>query len=51
VRVVRTFGREERHVTEMTALPAGNAETNMRTVYLNAAYFPAVKAARRSAPR
>ncbi|MFL5870621.1 MAG: ABC transporter ATP-binding protein [Solirubrobacterales bacterium] len=43
VRVVRTFGREDRHVSEMTALNVENREANMRTVYLNAAYFPAVE--------
>ena len=43
VRVVRTFGREERHVSQMTALNEENREANMRTVYLNAAYFPGVE--------
>jgi ATP-binding cassette subfamily B protein len=43
VRVVRTFGREERHTRQMTALNEENREANMRTVYLNAAYFPAVE--------
>ncbi len=43
VRVVRTFGREERHVSRMTALNEENRDANMRTVYLNAAYFPAVE--------
>ena len=45
VRVVRTFGREERHVSQMTALNEENREANMRTVYLNAAYFPGGRAA------
>ena len=43
VRVVRTFGREDRHVARMTELNEANREANMRTVYLNAAYFPAVE--------
>jgi ATP-binding cassette subfamily B protein len=43
VRVVRTFGREERHVSRMTELNEENREANMRTVYLNASYFPAVE--------
>ena len=43
VRVVRTFGREDRHLERMSALNAENREANMRTVYLNAAYFPAVE--------
>ena len=43
VRVVRSFGQEGRHVDEMTALNEANREVNMRTVYLNASYFPAVE--------
>ncbi len=43
VRIVRTFGQEERHVDRMTELNEENREANMRTVYLNAAYFPAVE--------
>jgi ABC-type multidrug transport system fused ATPase/permease subunit len=43
VRVVRTFGRESRHVERMSQLNAENREANMRTVYLNASYFPAVE--------
>jgi ATP-binding cassette subfamily B protein len=43
VRIVRTFGQERRHVDRMTALNEENREVNMRTVYLNAAYFPAVE--------
>ncbi len=43
VRVVRTFGRERQHVSRMTELNAENREANMRTVYLNASYFPAVE--------
>ena len=43
IRVVRAFGRESTHVTRMTELNDANREANMRTVYLNAAYFPAVE--------
>jgi ATP-binding cassette subfamily B protein len=43
VRVVRTFGRERRHVTRMSELNEENRVANMRTVYLNASYFPAVE--------
>ena len=43
VRVVRSFGQERRHVNRMTALNEENREANMKTVYLNAAYFPAVE--------
>ena len=43
VRVVRSFGQEPRHLSEMTVLNEENREVNMRTVYLNAAYFPAVE--------
>jgi len=43
VRVVRSFGQENRHQTEMTALNEENRDVNMKTVYLNASYFPAVE--------
>ncbi len=43
VRVVRTFGQERRHVERMTDLNEENRQVNMKTVYLNAAYFPAVE--------
>ncbi len=43
VRVVRSFGQEPRHVDEMTALNEANRQINMKTVYLNASYFPAVE--------
>jgi ATP-binding cassette subfamily B protein len=43
VRVVRSFGQEERHLTEMSRLNEENRAVNMRTVYLNASYFPAVE--------
>jgi ABC-type multidrug transport system fused ATPase/permease subunit len=43
VRVVRSFGQEPRHVSAMTELNEANREANMRTVYLNASYFPAIE--------
>jgi ABC-type multidrug transport system fused ATPase/permease subunit len=43
VRVVRSFGQEPRHMEAMTGLNEANREANMRTVYLNASYFPAVE--------
>jgi ATP-binding cassette, subfamily B, bacterial len=43
VRVVRTFGRERQHIDRMTVLNEENRVANMRTVYLNASYFPAVE--------
>jgi ABC-type multidrug transport system fused ATPase/permease subunit len=43
VRVVRSFGQEGRHVARMSELNEENREANMRTVYLNAAYFPVVE--------
>jgi ATP-binding cassette subfamily B protein len=43
VRVVRSFGQEPRHIREMAKLNEENRVANMRTVYLNASYFPAVE--------
>jgi ABC-type multidrug transport system fused ATPase/permease subunit len=43
VRVVRSFGQEPRHVAAMTDLNEQNRDVNMKTVYLNASYFPAVE--------
>jgi ATP-binding cassette subfamily B protein len=43
VRVVRSFGQEGRHLDEMTELNEANRAVNLRTVYLNASYFPAVE--------
>jgi ABC-type multidrug transport system fused ATPase/permease subunit len=43
MRVVRSFGQEDRHLTAMTELNEANREANMKTVYLNASYFPAVE--------
>ena len=43
VRVVRSFGQEPRHLDEFAALNEANRAENMKTVYLNASYFPAVE--------
>jgi len=43
IRVVRSFAQEERHVARMGELNELNREANMKTVYLNASYFPAVE--------
>jgi ABC-type multidrug transport system fused ATPase/permease subunit len=43
VRVVRAFGQERRHEEHFAGLNEENRAANMRTVYLNAAYFPAVE--------
>jgi ATP-binding cassette subfamily B protein len=43
VRVVRSFGQENRHQAVMTDLNEANRDVNMKTVYLNASYFPAVE--------
>jgi ABC-type multidrug transport system fused ATPase/permease subunit len=43
VRVVRSFAQEPRHVRRMDDLNEENYDANMKTVYLNAAYFPAVE--------
>jgi ATP-binding cassette, subfamily B, bacterial len=43
VRVVRSFGQEPRHADVMTDLNEQNRDVNMKTVYLNASYFPAVE--------
>jgi ATP-binding cassette subfamily B protein len=43
VRVVRSFGQEPRHTAAMTELNEANREANMRTVFLNASYFPAIE--------
>jgi len=43
VRVVRSFGQEPRHAEAMTELNAANRDANLKTVYLNASYFPAVE--------
>jgi ABC-type multidrug transport system fused ATPase/permease subunit len=43
VRVVRSFAQERRHVKRMGELNELNRQANMKTVYLNASYFPAVE--------
>jgi ATP-binding cassette, subfamily B, bacterial len=43
VRVVRAFGQEPRHRRRFAELNEENRAANMRTVYLNAAYFPTVE--------
>ncbi|MFL5906837.1 MAG: ABC transporter ATP-binding protein [Solirubrobacterales bacterium] len=43
VRVVRSFAQEERHVSRMGELNELNRQANLKTVYLNASYFPAVE--------
>ena len=43
VRVVRSFGQEPRHAQEFAVLNELNRGTNMRTVNLNAAYFPVIE--------
>jgi ABC-type multidrug transport system fused ATPase/permease subunit len=43
IRVVRSFSQEGRHTSRMEVLNEENRDVNMRTVYLNAAYFPAVE--------
>jgi len=43
VRVVRAFGQEPRHKSRFAELNDDNRVANMKTVHLNAAYFPAVE--------
>jgi ABC-type multidrug transport system fused ATPase/permease subunit len=43
VRVVRAFAQEGRHQQRFAVLNDENRDANMKTVYLNAAYFPAVE--------
>jgi ATP-binding cassette subfamily B protein len=43
VRVVRAFGQEPRHRARFSELNEDNRAANMRTVHLNAAYFPSVE--------
>ena len=43
VRVVRAFGQEPRHRSRFAELNDEHREANMKTVYLNAAYFPSVE--------
>jgi ABC-type multidrug transport system fused ATPase/permease subunit len=43
IRVVRAFGQESRHIARFGELNDENRAANLTTVYLNAAYFPAVE--------
>lgn len=43
VSVVRAYGREDRHIGEFDELSASNRDANMKSVVLNAAYFPAIE--------
>ena len=43
VRVVRAFGQEPRHIREFNELNDLNRTENLKSVSLNAAYFPAVE--------
>jgi ATP-binding cassette subfamily B protein len=43
IRVVRAFGQEPRHIAQFRQLNEENRLANMKTVRLNAAYFPAVE--------
>ncbi|MBD0281876.1 MAG: ABC transporter ATP-binding protein [Thermoleophilaceae bacterium] len=43
VRVVRAFGQEHRHRSRFAELNDEHRDANMKTVHLNAAYFPSVE--------
>ena len=43
IRVVRSFAQEPRHERAFAGLNEDNREANLKTVYLNAAYFPGVE--------
>ncbi|MGH2968467.1 MAG: ABC transporter ATP-binding protein [Solirubrobacteraceae bacterium] len=43
IRVVRSFAQEQRHLGRFAELNDENREANMKTVNLNAAYFPSVE--------
>lgn len=43
IRLVRASGQEPRHLKRFAEINDENREANMKTVYLNAAYFPAVE--------
>ena len=43
IRIVRAFGQEPRHKQRFAELNDENRQANMRTVNLNAAYFPSVE--------
>jgi ABC-type multidrug transport system fused ATPase/permease subunit len=43
IRVVRSFAQEQRHIDRFAELNDDNRDANMKTVYLNGAYFPGVE--------
>jgi ABC-type multidrug transport system fused ATPase/permease subunit len=43
IRAVRSFGQEQRHIDRFAELNEENRAANMRTINLNAAYFPGVE--------
>jgi len=43
IRVVRAFAQEPRHRRRFSELNADNRDANLKTVHLNAAYFPGVE--------
>ena len=43
VRIVRAFGQEPRHASRFSQLNDEHRAANMRTVYLNTAYFPSIE--------
>jgi ATP-binding cassette subfamily B protein len=43
IRVVRSFAQEQRHIERFAELNDDNRDANMKTVYLNGAYFPGVE--------
>jgi ABC-type multidrug transport system fused ATPase/permease subunit len=43
IRVVRSFAQEQRHIERFAELNDDNRAANMKTVYLNGAYFPGVE--------
>ncbi len=43
IRVVKSFAQEARHRGQFAVLNAGNRDANLKTVTLNATYFPAVE--------
>jgi ABC-type multidrug transport system fused ATPase/permease subunit len=43
IRVVRSFAQERRHIERFAQLNDDNRAANMKTVYLNGAYFPGVE--------
>jgi ABC-type multidrug transport system fused ATPase/permease subunit len=43
IRVVRSFAQEDRHRERFSELNDANRAANMKTVYLNGAYFPSVE--------